>query len=288
MKSSIYSTFSVFITLLLNTAYGQVYCSYQEAMHLDAKDSVIFIWLDSNDYNSTIDFSLFPNLEELSIRNWNSNYQVLDYSPTITRLDLYKCKGLASLNFSNFKNIKELSICFSEDVENLDFSIFNNLERLQISNNQLRVFPTNLTKLKTIKVLNIGESYGDASPMCMDDIYLQTQNKIVSLPESIGDLTELEDLDISFNPIKNLPESLKNLTKLKSIDISKTDIQEIPDFFINKSRKEYFYIRYYKGKENHFSSKTKRFLNKQKFAASSTVRCKKSGRYVRISKLIGD
>ena len=51
---------------------------------------------------------------------------------------------------------------------------------------------------------------------------------ISSLPESIGNLVNLTTLDISGCPITSLPESIGNLTNLTHLDISDTLITELP------------------------------------------------------------
>ena len=49
------------------------------------------------------------------------------------------------------------------------------------------------------------------------------ENKLTTLPESIGDLNQLVHLDLSHNPIEKLPDSIIGLYRLKTIVISKMD-----------------------------------------------------------------
>ena len=260
MKFNFLARIFVIISCLSNTSFGQLYKDYKDAINMEYKDSVSFIWLDSMDSNASINLSLFPYLEGLSIYKWKGSY-----------------------NFLNNITIKKLYISFSKGVSNIDFSIFNELEELEIPNNKLTEFPLSITQLKKLKKLRIGDQYYDAYPLCEDDSYFQTQNKIVSLPESISELIELENLDISFNPIVNFPDSFSKLEKLQFLDISKTDIQDLPVYLI-ESRKEKLTLRYFTGNENHFSKKTKSYLSKQEFRSSSTTKCIKNGRFKRVSK----
>ena len=49
-------------------------------------------------------------------------------------------------------------------------------------------------------------------------------NSIAKLPESIGNLVNLEELYLDVNPISVLPESIGKLKKLKKLGILKTQI----------------------------------------------------------------
>ncbi|GMT19236.1 hypothetical protein PFISCL1PPCAC_10533, partial [Pristionchus fissidentatus] len=49
-------------------------------------------------------------------------------------------------------------------------------------------------------------------------------NKLTSLPEEIGLLTQLKLIDVSSNELTSLPQSMKNLENLQSLDIAKNKI----------------------------------------------------------------
>jgi Leucine-rich repeat (LRR) protein len=266
----------------------QIYnCSNLNEFDLTKYDNLVDLGVYYSQGLRIIELSSFKNLKEFGIGDLEGLAE-LDFT-NAQNLEILRMRGIKNLNIENLShlvNLKELSFTFSEGVSDLNFSIFSRLEELEISNNQLKEFPLSITQLKNLKVLDIGEYHRDAYPMCLDETYHQTQNKIAALPESIGDLTDLEDLDISFNPILTLPQSLKKLTKLTFIDISKTDIQEIPDFIISGRTKE-ISLRYFTGNANNFSRKTKMYLLKQDFRASSTVKCKEKGRFKRVSKSLG-
>jgi len=48
-------------------------------------------------------------------------------------------------------------------------------------------------------------------------------NKLEILPESIGDLTSLKELDLNYNKLTNLPASISNSTSLKRLQKELTD-----------------------------------------------------------------
>jgi hypothetical protein len=45
------------------------------------------------------------------------------------------------------------------------------------------------------------------------------------LPESIGNLTNLTDLDLSFNDLNTLPKSIGNLTNLNVLDLRENNVR---------------------------------------------------------------
>ena len=52
--------------------------------------------------------------------------------------------------------------------------------------------------------------------------------KLKSIPESIGNLTELEVLNLGCNELSSLPENMKNLKNLKILDLSWNNFDSIP------------------------------------------------------------
>lgn len=53
---------------------------------------------------------------------------------------------------------------------------------------------------------------------------------LTSLPEEMGDLENLEDLEISYNSIAEFPEFLSKLQKLKRLRLSGNELHHVPDF----------------------------------------------------------
>jgi len=49
-------------------------------------------------------------------------------------------------------------------------------------------------------------------------------NKLNSIPKSIGNLTNLDELNLRSNKITLLPNSIEKLTNLSQLDIGDTDI----------------------------------------------------------------
>jgi Leucine-rich repeat (LRR) protein len=60
-------------------------------------------------------------------------------------------------------------------------------------------------------------------------------NRISSLPESIGNLNQLKVLRINNNLLTLLPSSVSKLILLENLDVSNNSLYTLPDGFINKA-----------------------------------------------------
>jgi Leucine-rich repeat (LRR) protein len=61
-------------------------------------------------------------------------------------------------------------------------------------------------------------------------------NKISELPAAIGELHQLESLELGFNPLTTLPESFLRLTNLQRLDLSDTEIRKLPPVVLQLRR----------------------------------------------------
>ncbi|MHA2425862.1 MAG: leucine-rich repeat domain-containing protein, partial [Candidatus Thorarchaeota archaeon] len=55
------------------------------------------------------------------------------------------------------------------------------------------------------------------------------------LPESLSDLKNLRELDLSYNVFSKLPNNIGNLSKLQVLNLQKTYLESIPESFSNLS-----------------------------------------------------
>ncbi|KAL3355202.1 hypothetical protein AABB24_019340 [Solanum stoloniferum] len=196
---------------------------------------------DSQSLKRTPDFKGMPNLEYLNLEYCTILEEVhpsLKYCKKLIQLNLYWCKSLErfpyvnvesleSLNLekcsslekfpgisgimkqgtatkimTSFSGIRELPLCFFDlqpHLTELDLSFMKNLVSL----------PSSICKLKGLVKLSVSNC-----------------SKLESLPEEIGDLENLEELDASYTLISRPPSSIAWLNKLKSLSFRKENSED--------------------------------------------------------------
>ncbi|MFA5644585.1 MAG: leucine-rich repeat domain-containing protein [Patescibacteria group bacterium] len=98
-----------------------------------------------------------------------------------------------------------------KNLTKVDVSIFDqtNLEELNLSsNNLIDALPSQIGKLKDLKILNV------------------SNNQMTGVPAEIGQLINLEVLDLSNNQLTGLPNELANLKNLKTLNLSGNEYSE--------------------------------------------------------------
>ncbi|XP_074550521.1 leucine-rich repeat and calponin homology domain-containing protein 1 isoform X3 [Halichoeres trimaculatus] len=123
------------------------------------------------------------------------------------------------------------------------------LESLNLYHNCIRTIPDSLIGLQSLTSLNLSRNQLCALPACLCGLPLRvlnaSNNKLVSLPESIGQLHGLMELDISCNEITALPRHIGRLKALRELNVRRNllcvlpeDLADLPlvkfDFSCNK------------------------------------------------------
>ena len=62
-------------------------------------------------------------------------------------------------------------------------------------------------------------------------LYLSLNQQLTQLPESFGNLNQLQELDLSYNHLTQLPESFGNLNQLLILDLSYNQLRQLPESF---------------------------------------------------------
>ena len=88
---------------------------------------------------------------------------------------------------------------------------FPKLEWMSCAKTTLRTLPPSISKLRSLKRLSLFMGY-----------------KLEQLPESIGEMTWLTDLDIRYNALTSLPESIGNLTQLPKLELHDNKLTTLP------------------------------------------------------------
>ncbi|XP_062258205.1 leucine-rich repeat and calponin homology domain-containing protein 1 isoform X5 [Platichthys flesus] len=123
------------------------------------------------------------------------------------------------------------------------------LETLNLYHNCIRTIPDGIITLQSLTSLNLSRNQLGSLPACLCGLPLRvlnaSNNKLVSLPETIRHLHNLMELDISCNEITALPRHIGRLKALRELNVRRNllcvlpeDLADLPlvkfDFSCNK------------------------------------------------------
>ena len=80
------------------------------------------------------------------------------------------------------------------------------------------------------KLSSLPESIGNLTQL---QRFSCSMNQLTTLPESIGNLTQLQKLQCESNKLTTLPESIGNLTQLKELDCNRNQLTSLPESIEN-------------------------------------------------------
>ncbi|KAG7381536.1 hypothetical protein PHYPSEUDO_005954 [Phytophthora pseudosyringae] len=98
----------------------------------------------------------------------------------------------------------------------------SHLQHLDLSNNSLRVLPTEIAHLRRLEVLYLSTNSLQLLPDELTQLPRLRElkcdhNQLEQFPLRLGNLVQLTKLDVSFNRLRSLPTSLMDLTQLQSL-----------------------------------------------------------------------
>lgn len=106
----------------------------------------------------------------------------------------------------------EISV-FGDEVESLaGIGYLKSISELSVSKCSVEEIPSEFSQCNKIKRLDLHKAF------CLE-----------KLPESIGELKELEYINVNLTPLKNIPESIGNLKNLKYLYAAATSIAAVPE-----------------------------------------------------------
>ena len=158
--------------------------------------------------------------------------QALKSPEEVTQLSIRDDHNLKHFpsKFSSLINLKELNISCLDSLEDLpaDIGRLTKLERIVIDNGNgcgmnLSI-PASIGELNNLKVLTL---FGALDPTDQPE----SLSKVKSLPATIANLHNLQELDLGRNRLKSVPAEIGNLKNLKKLGLDYNDIHEIPSSF---------------------------------------------------------
>ncbi|XP_044209780.1 DISP complex protein LRCH3 isoform X1 [Thunnus albacares] len=114
----------------------------------------------------------------------------------------------------------------------LEVCVFVSLESLNLYQNCLRSLPDSLLNLQALTYLNLSRNQLSVLPVVVCSLPLKVliacNNKLVSLPEELGQLRHLTELDVSCNEIQTLPSQVGQLEALRDLNIRRNHLVTLP------------------------------------------------------------
>ncbi|XP_055500745.1 leucine-rich repeat and calponin homology domain-containing protein 1 isoform X2 [Leucoraja erinacea] len=115
----------------------------------------------------------------------------------------------------------------------LEVCHFISLETLNLYHNCIKVIPDTVINLQALMNLNLSRNQLSTLPLCICALPLKvlvvSNNKLVSLPEDIGQLKCLMELDVSCNEITTLPQQMGQLQSLRELNVRRNYLQILPE-----------------------------------------------------------
>ncbi|WP_312074957.1 COR domain-containing protein [Chryseobacterium sp.] len=184
-------------------------------------------------------FFEFKKLEHLSLKS-NSFKELPTIVFTIENIKYFnlsdnQIREIRGHYFRNLIDIEKVDISYNQisslPTEKIEYPKCKNLS---IKGNKLEKFPTSLSDAYTLEKLDLSENKissidDDAFDNLENLIELDLSfNDLSYLPTSIGNLKKLKRLILSGNKIKSLPKEFENLTSLEFLDFDGNPIGRVP------------------------------------------------------------
>lgn len=112
--------------------------------------------------------------------------------------------------------------------------LYSNVVALDLRDRGLDTFPMPIVENPQLKILflfgnrltSLPEEFGKLTNL--QTLYLST-NQLTSLPESIGKLDSLHTLDVSYNHLRSLPATIGQLHQLQILDVTGSELTSLPE-----------------------------------------------------------
>lgn len=227
-------------------------------------EDVYKVMIEGTNIKIPDDINTYNNLEIL----WVRGYKFTDDDPLGVNdipESLKELRNLRKLILSNnslkiipdfigeLRMLDELFITEHNITELPDLSSLKNLKRLNISCKNISSIPLWVFDLPKLEELTFSGSAGVKT----FNASIGYKADITILPNEIGNLKMLKELDISFTNISSLPNSIVNCDSLTRINIIESEISELEPVLFDLATRtnRNIYIQYSKSKITHEKSK---------------------------------
>ncbi|XP_070164415.1 leucine-rich repeat and calponin homology domain-containing protein isoform X2 [Polyergus mexicanus] len=106
------------------------------------------------------------------------------------------------------------------------------LEKLHLYHNAIRIIPETVVMLQSLNYLDLSRNQLTSLPREICRLPLQTllvaHNRLASLPDELGRMTALAELDAGCNEITSLPPRIGDLARLRSLDLRSNLLVHLP------------------------------------------------------------
>uniref|UniRef100_A0A224Z3K2 Leucine-rich repeat and calponin homology domain-containing protein 1 n=1 Tax=Rhipicephalus zambeziensis TaxID=60191 RepID=A0A224Z3K2_9ACAR len=106
------------------------------------------------------------------------------------------------------------------------------LEHLDCHSNVLRVVPACVSALQALSYLDLSRNQLSVLPVALCHlplaVLLVSNNRLAKLPEEMGKMRSLMDLDMSCNELSQLPPGIGELQALRSLRVRRNHLSELP------------------------------------------------------------
>ena len=186
--------------------------------------------------------NLLPSLEELDISYCKQSYFFKELQPAIKKLNLagnyypdltYIPRDIAHLSLIRNRFLPA-ELAFDELKKN------NSLKHLNVSDMGWKTLPANLDGLIGLETLHLADNALTALPLslgnltslrvlnCSSSSKYKKGNQLASLPASIGELKQLEELYLNRNKLTELPKALGQCDSLRILEAAINRLETIP------------------------------------------------------------
>ncbi|CAK9799630.1 DISP complex protein LRCH3 [Anthophora plagiata] len=106
------------------------------------------------------------------------------------------------------------------------------LEKLHLYHNAIRIIPETVVMLQSLNYLDLSRNQLTSLPREICRLPLQTllvaHNRLASLPDELGRMSALAELDAGCNEITSLPPRMGDLSRLRSLDLRSNMLVHLP------------------------------------------------------------